>query len=133
MKSQLPEDSVLEGILDALDNNLARRRVLDRVLKFRDEIGIPKAAYDFVGSKRTIVDGLAKLELIFFLPAARKVQPGTAVVGGDLELTINVWVMVIDDNSLKVLRSNKKLVDDVEHCEVHVLAPISENLTGVVW
>jgi hypothetical protein len=127
------EEPRILDVLDALDNTLAHKRILEQVLKFRVTLGVPKAAYDFVRSARFVVDGLAKLEIVYFLPASKKVQPLTTVIGGDFELTINVWAMPLKDHKgIQVVSSHRIVIDDVERCEVHVLAPL-KNQTGVVW
>jgi hypothetical protein len=133
MTAQPTEALGVLDILDALDNALAHKRILGQVLKFRSKLGIPKAAFEFVRSERAVVDGLAKLELVYFLPVAKKIQPLTAVIGGDFELTINVWAMPLEDHKgIQVVSSHKIVIDDVERCEVHVLAPLKSQ-AGVAW
>ena len=92
--------------------------------------GIPQAVYDFKSSEHFLADGLLHVILNFFLPIERKVQRQSAVIGGDLNLNIHIWVMPfhLAKKPSIVKREAKSGV-----YEVHIIAPLKEDLTGIIW
>jgi len=119
--------SEAEPVLSTIDNILARRRILGLVM---EDGGIPQAVYDFKDSQHFLSDGLLHVILNFFLPTERKVQRQSAVIGGDLHLNIHIWVMPFH---VAGKPSIVKRESRVGIYEVHVIAPLKEDLTGIIW
>lgn len=116
-----------EPVLSTIDNSLSHQRLLRMVLQEGD---VPTATYDFKGSQHNLTDGLLHVIISFFLPLDRKIQRQSAVVGEALALNIHVWV-------LPVHITNKPSIVKREGgpgiYEVHIIAPLREDLTGIIW
>lgn len=118
-----------EPVLSTITNALARHRILGLVLR---EIEIPQATYDFVGHDHCLVDGMLKVVFHYFLPSTRRVRRQSAIIGGDLELTINLWAVSMT-TQLSVVSNRSIIQGDTEKHVVNVIAPLREDLTGIVW
>lgn len=116
-----------EPVLSTIDNALARRRILSLVIQ---DGAIPQASYDFRSSRHRLDDGLLHVILSFFLPTERKVQRQSSVIGGDIYLNVHVWVMPMHVCTKPSIVKRESLRDQYE---IHIIAPLKEDLTGIIW
>lgn len=117
----------IEPVLSTIDNALARKRILLLVMQGGR---VPQATYDFQSSRHYFNDGLLHVILSFFLPIERKVQRQSAIIGEDLYLNVHVWVMPLH---VSARPSIVKYEASKSVHEVHIIAPLKEDLTGIIW
>lgn len=116
-----------EPVLSTIDNALARKRILGLVIQ---DGAIPQASYDYCDSKHYLDDGLLHVILSFFLPIERKVKRQSSVIGENIHLNIHVWVMPIH---VCAKPSVVKREMSMDRYEIHIIAPLREDLTGIIW
>jgi hypothetical protein len=118
--------------LAALDNDTARKRLLDFVLKH--VLAIPQSSYDWIRTDYGLDQNVLRVTYLFSLPGTRKIKRQSAAIGGDVRLTITVWAHPIANHrGLAVVSHQVTAENDVEQHDVHVLAPLTKEMDAVLW
>ena len=78
----------LECLEQGLVNDVSLRRITRTLI---DEFGLPDGAYSKSSVSSCVEDGEYRVSLELLLPASRPIKRGTAVIGGDVRLFIDVF------------------------------------------
>lgn len=121
-----------EPVLSLVNNELARRRILDNILN--GHCMIPRASYDYQKMEYCIIEGILRVTFFYNLPKTRQIKRQSLILGGDLALIVTVWPIAPAVPTRMAVVNNRVTVDnDVSTYEIHIIVPLREDLSAIDW